>query len=87
MEPFADKYWKAAITQVEALEAIKAWKVVDYIEDMNVLQSTWAFKLKCFHDGLIQSSKPGFVPGEISRSRALISLNYMLLLLNGQQFL
>ena len=38
--PFADEYWKAAITEVETLKAMNALEVVDHTEDMNVLQST-----------------------------------------------
>ena len=66
---------------------ISAWGVVDCINDMNVLQSTWLFKLKCFPDGLIESSEPGFVPREISKFRALTFLKHMHLLFNGQQFI
>ena len=83
---FADEYWRATITEVETLEAMNAWKVFDHTEDMNVLQSIWAFKLEHFFDGLIKSSKPSYVPWEISRSKALISLKQMLLLFNGQEF-
>ena len=52
--PLADKYWKAAITVVKTFKAMNAWEVVDHTKDMNVLQSTWAFKLKHFPDGLIK---------------------------------
>ena len=31
-----------------------AWEVADHNEDTNVLQSSWAFKLKHFPDGLIK---------------------------------
>ena len=54
--PFADENWKVAITEVETLEVMNAWEVVDHIKDMNVLQSTWVFKLKYFLDGLVQST-------------------------------
>ena len=27
--PFSDKYWKAAITEFETLEAMNVWKVVE----------------------------------------------------------
>ena len=43
--PFADEYGKAVISEVETLEAINGWEVVDCNEDMNIPQSTWAFKL------------------------------------------
>ena len=35
---FADEYWKAAATEVESLEAMDTWKVLDQLEDMDVLQ-------------------------------------------------
>ena len=71
--PITDEYYKAAISEVETLEVMNAQEVVDCTEDMNAFQSTWAFKLKRFPDGLIKKFKPGFVPGNISRSKALIS--------------
>ena len=40
--PFADEYWKVAITEIETVEDMNAWKVVDHTEDVNVLLSTWA---------------------------------------------
>ena len=78
--PLADEYWNAAIIKVETLEAKIAWEVVDHTEDINVLQITWAFKLK----ELSRNSKPAFMLEEIKRLNALISLKYMLLLFNGQ---
>ena len=58
--PFADKYWKAAITEVQTLEAMNSWEVVDHSKDVNVLQSTWAFKVKPFSDRLIKKFKARF---------------------------
>ena len=34
-DPFADKYWKVAVTKVKTLEAMGEWKVIDQIEDVN----------------------------------------------------
>ena len=42
------------LSEIETLEATNAWEVVNCTEDMNVLQSTRAFKLKHFLDGLIK---------------------------------
>ena len=39
---------------------MNAWEVVDHTEEMNVLQSTWAFKVKRFPDELIESFKTQF---------------------------
>ena len=37
-----------------------SWEVVDRTEEMNVLQSIWAFKIKRFPDGLIKKFKARF---------------------------
>ena len=39
---------------------MKAWEVVDQEDDMNVIRSTWAFKLKRNPDGLIKKFKARF---------------------------
>ena len=57
---FADEYWDASVSEIETLESMKAWEVVDREYDMNVLRSTWAFKLKCYPDGLIKKFKDRF---------------------------
>ena len=57
---FADKYWEAAVTEIETLEFMKSWEVVERQDDMNVLRSTWAFKLKRQPDGLIKNFKAHF---------------------------
>ena len=43
---FAEEFWKAAVTEIETLEAIGAWEVVDETKGMNIINSTWAFKIK-----------------------------------------
>jgi hypothetical protein len=57
---FADEYWKAACKEIETLEKMGAWEVVDIAEGMNVIDSTWAFKLKRYPDGLIKKFKARF---------------------------
>ena len=57
---FADEYWDAAVSEIETLESMKAWEVVDQEDDMNVIRSTWAFKLKRYPDGLIKKIKACF---------------------------
>ena len=42
---FAEEYWEAACVKIETLEKIDAWSVVDRTDAMNVLPSTWVFKL------------------------------------------
>ena len=55
--PFRDKYWTAACKEIETLEGMYTWDIVDRSEDMNVIDSIWAFKLKRFPDGMIKSFK------------------------------
>ena len=43
--PIANKQWEAVVTEVENMKAIDAQEVVECTEDMDILQSTWAFKL------------------------------------------
>ena len=46
--PFKEERWKAACKEIKTLQSIEAWGVVDREADMNVIQSIWSFKLKCF---------------------------------------
>ena len=57
---FSEEYWQAACIEVETLESMDAWSVVDRTPEMNVLPSTWAFKCKRFPDGLIKKFKARF---------------------------
>jgi hypothetical protein len=58
--PFSDSFWDACYTELETLEAMEAWDVVDRPEDANVIASIWAFKIKRFPDGLIKKFKARF---------------------------
>jgi hypothetical protein len=58
--PFAEEYWKAAVKEIETLEGMNAWTVVEREDDMNVIDSTWAFKLKRYPDGMIKKFKARF---------------------------
>ena len=57
---FADEYWEACKVEIATLEGTDAWEVVERTADMNVLQSTWAFRLKRYPDGLIKKFKARF---------------------------
>jgi hypothetical protein len=59
---FADEYWKVIKLEIATLEALGAWKVLEYDSKTmpNVIQSTWAFKCKRFLDGLIKKFKAHF---------------------------
>jgi hypothetical protein len=43
--------------EIFTLESIEAWKVVDWEDSMKVISSTWAFKCKMYHNGLIKKFK------------------------------
>ena len=58
--PFSEEYWKASVKELETLEDMDAWEVVDQTSDMNVIDSIWAFKLKRYPDGLIKKFKARF---------------------------
>ena len=58
--PFKEEYWKAAVKEIETLEEMGAWEVVDREEDMNVIGSIWAFKLKRYPDGVVKKFKARF---------------------------
>jgi hypothetical protein len=58
--PFAEDFWQAAVKEIETLESMGAWEVVDEEPGMNVIDSTWAFKIKRFPDGLIKKFKARF---------------------------
>ena len=55
--PFQEEYWTAACKEIETLEAMDAWKVVDREGDMNIIDAIWGFKLKRFPDGMLKKSK------------------------------
>ena len=58
--PFADEYWKAACKEIQTLEDMNAWDVFDRPDRKNVIESTWAFKLKRLPDGLVNKFKEHF---------------------------
>ena len=67
--PFAEKWWEAMNTELETLENdLQAWELVKRESWMNVLPSTWAFKLKRFPDGLVKKFKARFcVRGDLQK--------------------
>jgi hypothetical protein len=58
--PFKEEYWKAALKEIETLETMDAWEVVDQVEGMNVIDSIWAFRLKRYLDGIAKKFKARF---------------------------
>lgn len=61
--PFAKEYWEAACVEIETLEGMHAWDVIDrgdVPEGRTIIDSTWAFKCKRYPDGLIKKFKARF---------------------------
>ena len=58
--PYAKEFWAACETELETLRQMNVWDVVDREPWMNVLPSTWAFKLKRYADGLLRKVKARF---------------------------
>ena len=58
--PDAEGFMEACRKELATLEAMQVWEVVDRQPWMNVLPSTWAFKVKRFPDGLVRKLKARF---------------------------
>ncbi len=58
--PLKKEFWQVACVEVENIKGIDSWNVIDCTDDINVLQTIWAFKIKCFPDGLIKKFKALF---------------------------
>ena len=61
--PFKAEFWEAAVKEVETLESMDAWDVIDrdeLLENDNVIDGTWAFKIKRFPDGMVKKFKARF---------------------------
>ena len=58
-----DAFWEACKIEIETLEKMEVWDVVPRESWMNVLPSTWAFKVKRYPDGLVKKIKSRFCSG------------------------
>ena len=58
--PMSEIFWKAMDVELNTLNRKDVWTVVDQTDDMNVLESTWAFKVKRYPDGTICKIKARF---------------------------
>jgi len=67
-------YWEAMKAEILTLIKLKAWKVVLLTPEMNVLDSTWAFKCKGIQMVISGNSKQGSVLQEINKFMELITL-------------
>ncbi len=46
-KPFANEFWKAAVKENHTLEGMNAWEIVDQPLCAKILDTIWAFKIKC----------------------------------------
>ena len=58
--PNAEGFWKACEKELDTLEKMGVWEVVKKQHWMNILPSTWAFKVKLYPDGLARGLKSRF---------------------------
>ena len=58
--PNAEGFINASVLEVSTLQHMDAWTQIERTPDMNVLPSTWAFKIKRFPDGLVRKLKARF---------------------------
>ncbi len=58
--PFEDEYWKAAEKEMDGLEGMGAWDVVECKNDKKGINGTWAFKCKQFPNGTVKKFKACF---------------------------
>ena len=56
----ADGFLRASVLEISTLQEMKSWEQVPRTPDLNVLDSTWAFKIKRFPDGLVRKLKARF---------------------------
>jgi hypothetical protein len=70
--PFQEKWWEAMELEVDTLENdLQAWELVPISsvpKTHNIIQSTWAFRIKRFPDGLVKKFKARFcVRGDMEK--------------------
>ena len=58
--PFADKYWKDVFKEIKVFTGMVECFLLERTEDIDVIKSTWVFKLKMFPDGLTKKFKGRF---------------------------
>ncbi|KAG7341235.1 reverse transcriptase RNA-dependent DNA polymerase [Nitzschia inconspicua] len=61
--PNRDGFFDAMKTELKTLTDMDCWEVVERLPAMNVLPSTWAFKLKRYPDGSVRKYKARFCAG------------------------
>ena len=58
--PFSDQFHEAMEIEIATLEKLGAWVKVKRTHAMNVIKSTWAFKIKRYPNGLLRKLKARF---------------------------
>jgi len=58
--PNAESFWDASVKEISTLQKLNSWTQVKRQKGMNVIQSTWAYKIKRFPDGLVCKLKARF---------------------------
>ena len=58
--PFADQFHEATELEIQTLEKLGAWIKVKRTSTMNVIKSTWAFKIKRYPNGILRKLKARF---------------------------
>jgi hypothetical protein len=61
--PHRDGFYEVMKAELKTLTDMECWDVVDRMSGMNVLPSTWAFKLKGYPDGSVRKYKACFSAG------------------------
>ena len=56
----SEGFWDAMWVEVVTLLKMKAWEQVKRVEGMNVVRTTWAYKIKRFPSGLLRKLKARF---------------------------
>jgi hypothetical protein len=84
--PFADEYWKAAVKEIETLEKMDCWDVVDRQREFIQLTPHGHSRSNAILMASSRSSKLDFAFVVTSKSTVLIFSRLMLQWFNGQRF-
>ena len=58
--PNTEDFWDASVKEISTLQKLSSWTQVKRQQGMKVIQSTWAYKIKRFPDGLVRKLKARF---------------------------
>jgi hypothetical protein len=59
--PNAEGFWEDGAKEISTLQSLNTWTQVKWQSWMNVILSTWDFKIKRFPDGMIRKLKAVFL--------------------------